>query len=68
MLVIGGGVSIFKKVYDALNPEDEDTQASVPVLVIADSGGAASDIAAYCGDYATVATSWCDDAYLKARD
>ena len=68
MLVIGGGARIFKKVYDALNPDDADTQASVPVLVIADSGGAASDIAAYFGDYAAAAEALHDDEYLKARD
>ena len=44
LLLISGDASVFKKVHDALDEEDPETNASVPVLVISDSGGAAADV------------------------
>ena len=50
LLVISGAGDIFKIVADSLDPDDVETQTSIPVLVVADSGGAAADIAAFCKD------------------
>ena len=48
LVVIGGGPATLKWVRNGLDKEDEATQTAVPVLVIAKSGGAASDIWRYC--------------------
>jgi hypothetical protein len=47
VLVIGGDLAVLRTVCKALNPDDESTGTSVPVLVVADSGGAAADIYEY---------------------
>jgi hypothetical protein len=48
LLVMGGGAEAFAVIRDQLDPYDPKTGTAVPVLVIADSGGAADDIHAYC--------------------
>lgn len=47
LLVIAGDHTVFEQVAKALDPSDPSTGVAVPVLVIADSGGAASDIKNY---------------------
>lgn len=47
VLVIGGGAATFERVRDALDPGDPATGTSVPVLVVTNTGGAATDIAYY---------------------
>ena len=62
LLVIAGGASAFGHIRDQLDPFDPKTGTAVPVLVISDSGGAAEDIARYCGAAA------CDALTLPVLD
>lgn len=47
VLCIAGGASVFKHIRDQLDANDASTGTAVPVLVLADSGGAAEDIYNY---------------------
>ena len=50
VLVAGGDATTLRWVKDALDPHSTVSGKSRPVLVLADSGGAAADIWRYCGD------------------
>ena len=51
VLVVGGDLAVLRTVRNALNPKDVSTGTSVPVLVAAESGGAARDIFDYCSGW-----------------
>jgi hypothetical protein len=69
LLVVGGDASTLRWVHSGLDADDPATLTSVPVLVVADSGGAAKDIYNYCcpdsGQFQKMPTVG-DAAYLEA--
>lgn len=65
VLLIAGDAAAFKHIRDQLDPSDPQTGTAVPVLVLADSGGAAEDIHRYheTGEFPTI-DEHRDEAYI----
>ena len=58
LLVVGGDEETFKAIHASLDPRDKSTGASIPVLVLADTGGCAEDIYRYIFGYEGRKTGW----------